>query len=395
MDVSDEEFGGDYSVAKWIGDQLSKKHDKPFFLACGIYRPHEPWFVPKKYFNLFPLADIQLPPGYRENDLDDLSTEAQRRGRNRYFAHIQKHKQWKLAIQGYLASIAFADAMVGRVLDELDNGPNGDNTIVVLWSDHGWHLGEKEHWQKYTAWRVCTRVPLIIRAPQGSPGLKEGTKAGTVCDQPVNLLSLYPTLTDLVGLPKKPSNGGPSLVPLLADPDHEWPHVSITYLDRPENYGISGRRWRYIRYADGEQELYDIESDPFEWKNLSGDPKQASRIEAFQKRAPTKFADFVPAKKHVLPKLVWNQIANETLPVSSTRGKPLDIYFNNKSTQPVDIFRQDDSGELHPYGTLERGWFKPYQARTGEVWLVTDKKNRRLGYFAIGDSTAEAIIPEN
>ena len=170
LDVTDEEFGGDYSVAQWIGKEVSKKHDKPFFLACGIYRPHEPWFVPKKYFDLFPLKDIQLPPGYREGDLDDLPSEAKRRGRNRYFAHIRKHDQWKRGIQGYLASIAFADAMVGRVLDALDSGPNRDNTIVVLWSDHGWHLGEKEHWQKYTAGRACTRVPLMIRVPKGSNG---------------------------------------------------------------------------------------------------------------------------------------------------------------------------------------------------------------------------------
>ncbi len=393
LDVSDEEFGGDYSVSQWIGEKLGKKHDKPFFLACGIYRPHEPWFVPKKYFDQFPLEDIQLPPGYRANDLDDLPSEAQRRGPNRYFAHIQEHKQWKLAIQGYLASTAFADAMVGRVLDALDNGPNRDNTIVVLWSDHGWHLGEKEHWQKFTAWRVCTRVPLIVRVPRDSPGLMQGTKAGTVCDQPVNLLSLYPTLIELAGLTKKPSNDGPSLVPLLGNPDHEWPHVSITYLNRPENYGISDKDWRFIQYANGEQELYDIASDPFEWNNLADVPEHAERIAEFRKKAPTKFADFVPAKKHVLPKLSWNQVTDEALPDSNPTGDTLDIYFNNKSNQPVDVFRLDSDGKLHSYGTLERGWFKPYQARTGEVWLITNKKNQRLGYFKMGDQMAEAIIP--
>ena len=105
----------------------------------------------------------------------------QRRGPNRYFEHIRGEDQWKQAIQGYLASIAFADAMVGRVLDALEKGPNRDNTIVVLWSDHGWHLGEKQHWQKYTAWRVCTRVPLIVRVPKGTTGLPAGTRAGSVC----------------------------------------------------------------------------------------------------------------------------------------------------------------------------------------------------------------------
>ena len=393
LDVSDEEFGGDYAVAQWIGEKLSKKHDKPFFLACGIYRPHEPWFVPKKYFDLFPLEDIQLPPGYRENDLDDLPAEAQRRGRNRYFEHIQKHKQWKPAIQGYLASIAFADAMVGRVLDKLDSGPNRDNTIVVLWSDHGWHLGEKEHWQKYTAWRACTRVPLIVRVPKDSPGLIAGTQAGTVCNRPVNLLSLYPTLTELAGIPKKSSNDGPSLVPLLRDGDQQWPHVSITHLDRPGNYGISDQDWRFIHYANGAQELYDTAADPYEWNNLAADPKHADRIAEFQKKAPTKFADFVPAKKHVLPKLSWTQITDDALPDSKPTGEQFDVFFNNKSNQPVDVFRIDEAGKLHAYGTLERGWFKPYQVRKDEVWLITDKNNQRLGYFTTGDEMAEAIVP--
>ncbi|MFP6667447.1 MAG: sulfatase, partial [Pirellulales bacterium] len=148
LDATDEEFGGDWLVSRWIGEQLGKPHDRAFFLACGIYRPHEPWFVPKKYFELFPIEDIQLPPGYKANDLDDLPQAGKRRGPNRYFPHIRKHGQWKQGIQGYLASIAFADAMVGRVMSALENGPNRDNTIVVLWSDHGWHLGEKEHWQK-------------------------------------------------------------------------------------------------------------------------------------------------------------------------------------------------------------------------------------------------------
>ena len=149
-----------------VSQQLTKKHDRPFFLACGIYRPHEPWFVPKKYFEPFPLDSIQLPPGYKADDLDDLPPEGKRRGPNRYFAHIRKHEQWKPAVQGYLASIYFADTMLGHVLDALEKGPNADNTIVALWSDHGWHLGEKQHWQKFTAWRVCTRVPLIMRVPK-------------------------------------------------------------------------------------------------------------------------------------------------------------------------------------------------------------------------------------
>ena len=404
LDVTDEEFGGDYAVAEWIGKNLKKKHDKPFFLACGIYRPHEPWFVPKKYFDRFPLEDIQLPPGYQKDDLNDLLSEAQRRGRNRYFAHIQKHDQWKKGIQGYLASIAFADAMVGRVLDALESGPNRDNTIVVLWSDHGWHLGEKEHWQKYTGWRVCTRVPLMIRVPKSGAALPQGTKPKTICDQPVNLLSLYPTLLELAGLPAKKSNDAPSLVPLLRDAQHQWPHVAVTHLDRPGNYSVSDNGWRYIQYADGTKELYDIEKDPFEWKNLAGDPKHADRLAALTAKAPKNFAKYVPAKKHELPKLTWVPIAkaenakgantDTALPKSNPTGEPIDIYFRNASQRPVDIFRVDADGKKHAYGTLERGWFKPYQARSNELWLVTDKQNNLLGHFVTGNQSADANIPD-
>ncbi len=350
--------------------------------------------MPKKYFDLFPLEEIQLPPGYRKDDLADLPKEGKRRGKNRYFAHIQKNNQWKQGIQGYLASIAFADAMVGKVLDALENGPNRDNTIVVLWSDHGWHLGEKEHWQKFTAWRACTRVPLMIRAPKGTRGLKQGTQAKTVCDRPVSLVSLYPTLLELAGLPKKKNNSGPSLVPLLRKPDAEWPHVAITYLDRPENYSVSGNDWRYIHYANGEKELYDIKSDPFEWKNLASDKDQANRISILRSKAPKDFAKYVPAKKRTLPKLVWQANDGKGLPKSNPSGKQVDIYFKNSSDQPVDLFRVDASGEKHAYGTLERGWFKPYRTRSGELWLVTDKKGKLLGHFISLAEMADAVIPE-
>lgn len=297
LDVTDEKFGGDWLVSKWIGEQLARKHDKPFFLATGIYRPHEPWFVPKKYFDQFPLKDIQLPPGYKADDLDDLPPAGKRRGPNRYFAHIRKHSQWKQAIQGYLASISFADAMVGRVLTALDEGPNRDNTIVVLWSDHGWHLGEKQHWQKFTAWRVCTRVPLIVRVPKGSPGLPNGTQAGTKCSKPVNLLSLFPTLTDVAGLLAKKDNSGPSILPLLKNPKADWPHVAITHLDQPGNYSISGERWRLIRYANGEEELYDTQTDPYEWTNLAAKPEHANILKRLRKHSPTKFAPLIRNEK--------------------------------------------------------------------------------------------------
>ncbi|XZE37037.1 sulfatase [Pirellulaceae bacterium SH501] len=292
LDVSEEEYGGDWLVTQWIGEQLNKPADKPFFLACGIYRPHEPWFVPKKYFEPFPLESIQIPPGYKQDDLEDLPPAAKRIANNRYFAHIQEQGQWKQGIQAYLASIHFSDAMLGRVLDALDKSPHRDNTIVVLWSDHGWHLGEKEHWQKFTGWRACARVPFVIRVPKGAPGLMSGTQAGGVCDRPVSLVDLFGTLTDLCGLPRKSDISNRSLVPLLKDPTSEWPHAAITHLDHPQNYAISTERWRYIHYIGGQEELYDIVSDPYEWTNLVNETtaEVVAKLVEMRWLAPTEIA---------------------------------------------------------------------------------------------------------
>jgi arylsulfatase A-like enzyme len=290
FDVSDEEYGGDYHVAEWVSGELGRHHENPFFLACGFYRPHEPWFVPKKYFDLFPLEKIQMPSGYNAHDLEDLPEAGKRLGPNRYLDHIQKHDQWKQAIQGYLASIAFSDAMLGKVLSALENGPNKNSTIIVLWSDHGWHLGEKNHWQKFTCWRVCTRVPLIITVPPGISKIMDGTRAGVLCDRPVNLLSLFPTLTDLAGLPTEPWCDGPSLLPLLKNVNEEWSHPSITYLQQPGGYSISERCWRYIHYPNGEEELYDISNDPHEWQNLAGQSDRLDVLESMRAKAPSTFA---------------------------------------------------------------------------------------------------------
>ncbi len=393
LDATDEEFGGDWLVSKWIGEQLEKKHDKPFFLACGIYRPHEPWFVPKKYFGQFPLEDIQLPPGYKEDDLEDVPPAGQKRGPNRYFPHIRKHGQWKQGIQGYLASIAFADAMVGRVIDALERGPNRDNTIVVLWSDHGWHLGEKQHWQKFTAWRVCTRVPLIVRVPQGTVGLPGGTKAGRISNAPVNLLSLFPTLLQLAGLPKKENNDGPSLVPLLKSPDADWPHVSITYLNKPGNYGLSDNRWRYIQYDNGDRELYDTKVDPYEWTNVATKPEHANRITQMRALAPTKFVEFVPASDASLPKLAWHPVGDGAAPASKPDGDPFDVVFTNERKDPVKVYWIDRQGNAISRGTLQAGWRKPQMSRPGAVWMIADVKDNPLGHFVVGDRTAHAIVP--
>ena len=394
LKATDDEYGGDQLVTEWISNQLEKPHSKPFFLACGIYRPHEPWFVPSKYFEPFPLDSIQLPPGYKADDLDDLPAEGKRLGPNLYFAHIQEQGQWKQAIQSYLASIYFADAMVGRVLNALDTGPNSKNTIVALWSDHGWHLGEKQHWQKYTAWRACTRVPFILRVPKNTPGLQSGTVPAR-CNKPVNLLSVFPTLLELTGLPAELHHDGSSLVPLLRDPSSSWPHVSTTYLADPGSFGISDELWRYIHYANGEEELYDIQSDPYEWNNLATKPEHASHLSELQSKSPKEFALKPPPSLASLPKLRWHSTADQEVPSSKPVGNPFEVIFLNETPGTLKLFWVSPDGQRKSYGDIEPGNQVRQQTRPGAVWLITNKNDKQLGYFVVDDRTSKAIIPKD
>jgi arylsulfatase A-like enzyme len=396
LDVTDEEFGGDWSVSQWIGEQLGKKHEKPFFLACGLYRPHEPWFVPKRYFEPFPLDSIQLPPGYKENDLDDVPESGQRMARNKYFAHIQQQGQWKQGIQGYLASIHFADAMLGRVLDALESGPNAKSTIVVLWSDHGWQLGEKEHWQKFTPWRAVTRVPLMIRVPKdASVALPDGTHAGSVCDAPVNLLSLFPTLLDLCSLPANPNCDGPSLLPLLVDPvATNWNHDSITYMGQPGSYAISGRSHRYIHYADGSEELYDIDHDPYEWTNLAKSSESLERLAVFRNKAPKEFVPRIEPTVDSLVKLTWYPFESGTVPPSKPDGNPFSVHFINQRQQSVELYWMSPEGQAKSFGSIAPGKTKSQQTRPGAVWRIGNPDtDQTYGHFIAGDRTSQAIIP--
>ena len=392
--VDDEGFGGDYSVAEWIGKHLRQEHGKPFYLACGIYRPHEPWFVPEKYFEPFPLESIVLPPGFKEDDLEDLPPEGKRRGPNRYFAHIQKEGQWKQGLQGYLASIHFADAMLGRVLDALKEGPHRDNTIVVLWSDHGWHLGEKQHWQKFSPWRASTRVPLMIRVPKGSPGCKTGTTAGSICEQPVSLLSLYPTLLELCGLPARPALHGRSLVPLLKDEEADWPYVAYTWLHDAGSVAVSDRDWRYIHYKQGGEELYHIKKDPYEWNNLAVHPEYTAQLKALRQRVPSNLAPYrAPVVKH-LPALKWNVLAvGEATPPSKPDGGTFDVVFINSSAVKVSLHWVDRRGEPNAYAVIAPGGSQRQSTRPGAVWQIADDSGRPLGYFRVADRSARGVIP--
>ncbi len=266
---------GDYQVADWIIEQLNREHDKPFFLACGIYRPHLPWYVPRKYFDLFKESEIQLP-AVIEKDLKDVPAAGIKMAKPQGdHAKVNKHQQWKKAVHGYLASVAFADEQVGRVLSALEKSPHAENTIIVLWTDHGWHLGEKEHWRKFTLWERAGRTPVMFVVPKGISGaLTQGTRSGMRVDQPVGLIDIYPTLVDLCGLGENKALEGQSLVPLLADPTSKRDRPALTTYGR-NNHALRTTQWRYIRYADGSEELYDHKKDPNEWSNLANKPKYA------------------------------------------------------------------------------------------------------------------------
>ncbi len=263
FDAPDREMG-DGQMVRWAVDYLGKPHDKPFFLAAGIFRPHLPWYAPRKYFDLYPLDEIVLP-ALKEDDLDDVppAGRAMAGARLADFNLVKETGKYREAVQAYLASISFADALAGKILDALNTSSYAKNTIVALWSDHGWQHGEKGAWHKKTLWERATHVPLIIAAPGVTP-------PGAACDRPVNLIDLYPTLAGLCGIEARPELDGTSLLPLLKNPEAAWERPSLTTLERG-NHAVRSERWRYIRYHDGAEELYDHQSDPNEWTNLAND----------------------------------------------------------------------------------------------------------------------------
>ncbi len=273
--VAEDSATSDGQLADWMARHLNEPSDGPRFDALGFRRPHQPWFVPQKYFDMHPLENIKLPPTV-ENDLGDVPEAALRgnfvtacctigRAPSRELHEwVLETGVWPDAVQGNLASISFVDAMLGRVLDGLDASGRADSTIIVVFGDHGYHVGEKSSYAKRTLWRESTRVAMFIVAP----GI---TEPGTRTDAPVNLLDIYPTLAELAGLPAPDHVEGTSLVPLLENPDADWDQPTLT-TNGYSNHAVSSDRYRYIRWSDGSEELYDFVSDPHEFTNLAGDP---------------------------------------------------------------------------------------------------------------------------
>lgn len=290
LDLPDARTRDGKRVAACI-EALQQASDQPLFLACGIVKPHLPFNAPRKYFEQFPLEKINLPPQL-EGDLDDLPPLARRialgvPGSGSQHRDVLEHGIWKKNIQAYLACVAFADVMVGKLLDAWDASPHSRNGIIVLWGDHGWHLGEKEHWKKFSLWNVATRTPLLIVAP----GI---ARAGARCDAAVNLLDLFPTLLELCDLPERSDLEGQSLVPLLEDPGSGWPHGSVTFHGK-DNLSIHQGKWHAIYYRDGTRELYDLEADPNEFSNLAERPDSQAVLDSlWEAEARPPFAEAAP-----------------------------------------------------------------------------------------------------
>lgn len=313
-----DELQEDAKVADWAIERLKAlPGDRPFFLSVGFRRPHVPCYAPQKWFDLYPEDSLQLPPV--------LATDRDDTPRFSWYLHwklpeprlawLQSAGQWKPLVRAYLASVSFMDGQVGRVLDALEASGQADRTIVVFFSDHGWHLGEKGISGKNSLWDRSTRVPLLFAGP--------GIAGGTVCPQPAELLDLYPTLLAQCGLPACPELEGHSLAPQLQDPKAARPWPAIT-THGPGNHSVRNEGWRYIRYADGSEELYDMSADANEWTNLAARPEHAATRADLARWLPPASAEPVAGSKSRLVQLKDGTVYWEGQPIGPNDPVPID-----------------------------------------------------------------------
>jgi len=304
-DENNRDLLPDEMHAEWAAGKIAalekRVSEQPFFMAIGFVRPHTPLYAPKRFFDMFPIDEIE-PSDIMENDAEDTHY------RNIYPADIKGLRYYRTLkesyggdaelglkhfLQAYLACVALVDEQIGIVVDAVDNSKFKDNTIIVLTSDHGWQMGEKDYLFKNSPWEESTRIPLIIRNPDSSPGEK--------VDHPVSLIDLYPTLSDLCGLEgdnRKSDSGGHidgySLLPFLMDPetsDWDGPDGALSMVGvglnkedvMKQTYAYRTKDWRYILYMDGTEELYDHQNDPYEWKNLSLKNEYLAKKQELQK----------------------------------------------------------------------------------------------------------------
>ncbi len=286
-----DEDGEDYKVAEAaIALLKNRPNDRPFFLSVGFARPHLPLYAPQEWHDLYPKETLILPP-YLENDRDDVPPFA-------WYLHwklpevgmrwVKEHHQWEAIVRSYLACVSYMDAQLGRLLDALKAEGLEQNTIVVFWGDHGWHLGQKELFSKTSLWEPATKAPLIFAGP--------GVAGSGRCTQPAELLDIFPTLIELCGLPKNEQLEGLSLSPQLGDPKTVRERPAIT-TDGPDNHSIRSEQFRYTRYGDGSEEFYDMQADPNEWINRIAEPEYREEIEKLERWVPKQPAKPLPGSR--------------------------------------------------------------------------------------------------
>lgn len=286
LDRKDIPMGGlmpDEYFAHWAAEQLHKEYEQPFFLAAGFIRPHVPFTAPKEYFDMFPLESIEMPD-IIEDEMKDIPlygkamTMGAIKGGDQAAVEKVSPTFWKELVRANLACIAFVDAQIGKVLDALESSKHKDNTIVMLWSDHGQNFGEHRNWRKNTLWEESTHVPLVIKMPKQTQGVEYS--------EAVSLLDIYPTITSLCGLPEVPSNEGLSLTPFINNPNFKRNKPAVTTWGY-KNHAVRDERYRYIQYRDGSEELYDHKVDPNEHTNLASQSKYQGVIEQLKVWIPT------------------------------------------------------------------------------------------------------------
>jgi len=281
----------DHQSVNWVIERLQKDYDQPFFIGLGFLRPHVPFYVPQKWFDLHPIEGIEVAP-YQPDDLQDIPPVGLKINDLPMMPSTEwaiENGEWKNIIQAYLACVSFVDYEIGRVMEALEKSKHAENTIIVLWSDHGYRLGEKGTFAKHALWEPATKAPLMFAGPS--------IPQGRIIDEPVELLSIYPTLLALSGLPAYERNEGKSLLNVLKNGKMDPKSVAITTFGM-NNHGIKTKESRYIQYEDGGEELYDHNKDPNEWTNLANHPEHKALKEKLQEFLPTVNAPWDPSSNY-------------------------------------------------------------------------------------------------
>jgi arylsulfatase A-like enzyme len=320
----------DTMTANLAVKQLKRSHHKPFFLAVGFTKPHLPWIAPRKYFDMYDADSLELPVTL-EDDIEDTPEAAQFLAYRIHDMGVRNEKGGaRRMLHAYLATITYMDAQLGKVLDALEASPYNDQTAIVLWSDHGWHLGEKQAWSKFTLWDESTRNPLMISLP--------GQQHNATCDEPVQLVDIYPTLVELCGLPSPDHQlDGNSLVPLLHKPKLPWPHPAMTCNGR-DSFSLNFKDFKYNHFFDGSEELCDNLKDPLHHTNLADQPEYATIKAKLKAHLPKKEL----RHPNVSDNHEWMLWLTDHPPLDAWRNemKEIEACFEKSGRVKTEVFRR-------------------------------------------------------